>query len=110
MDNSETIQNEIEQNANIVYNETREFVSEMQPSLTAAAIAYDMLNREVVGELVMADWSEKERAILEPYVWVIVNGKFMEAFEAVIRDCEDLRRPALLPDSTIILMEQQKPH
>jgi hypothetical protein len=104
---NEELQNEVEQNANLVYDETRKFVAGMEPSLTAATIAFDMLSRESIGELVMSDWSEKERSILEPYVWVIVNKKFAEAFESAVTDCEELRCPKLSDSNVRIVLEPQ---
>lgn len=98
---SDEVRAQIEQNANTVFEETREFVAEMEPSLTAATIAFDMLLREASKELIMADWTESERSHLDSYIDHILKMKFVKAFSEASTEAEALRNP---PISAGVLM------
>lgn len=93
---------EIEQNANIVYHETRNLVGGMEPSLAAVTIAYDMLYREVTEALIMADWTPLQVQSYADLVGRIVNARIQEAFDTAVRECEALVKPEVAADTTII--------
>jgi len=99
---SDEVKAEIEQNANLVYEETRDFVCELNPSLTAVTIAFDMLLREAVRDLVMADWSDSEQAQFGGTVDFILAMKYKEVFAEVAAQAEALVKPPISKDAFLV--------
>lgn len=95
MDVSEGLKLEIEQNANIVYEAARDFVCEMQPSLTAATIAFFHLHAEAARELIMSDWTEDQRGRFSGLVKGIVEDKMNAAFKEAADESEKLVKPPI---------------
>lgn len=100
---NEQLKAEIEANAHTVYEQAKDVVLAMEPSLSAATIAFDMLYREATEALIMADWTDAQRISYANLVGLIVNSKLQAAFTDAVTQCEGLVKPAVTKDTTVIL-------
>ena len=96
---------ETEQNANIIFEEFKGTVMEMNPSLAAVTMAAGMFFRYMIKLMASSEWSEGQRDYHGDMVDKIVDQRLNEAFGQALSECNGLVNPELMPDTQLIHYE-----
>jgi len=101
VENQELIQ-EVEQNANIIYEHVRKVVANMNPSISAVTLAFSELFREATCMLITADWTEGQRQLYSDLVDQLVNQKLGDAFAQAMQEGGYIANPPVSADAFLI--------